>query len=75
MPKAYLFFAVASQHQAHAALVQSNKAQIARKQLIFSMNSIAKKKPKESIEKEITGYDIAGANARWPGSWNRSISQ
>ncbi len=27
------------------------------------MNNIAKKKPKESIEKEITGYDIAGARA------------
>jgi len=34
-----------------------------KKNVLHLMNEIAKRRPKEGIDKKITGYDIAGARA------------
>ena len=46
-----------------AALVQVDKEPATSKQVTFLMNEIAKRRPSEGIDKEITGRDIAGARA------------
>lgn len=44
-----------------AALVQSDKEPATMKIVIFLMNEIARRRPKEGIDKKITGRQIAGA--------------
>ncbi len=44
-----------------AALVQVDKEPATRKQVLFLMNEIAKRRPSEGIDKKITGRQIAGA--------------
>ena len=59
----YLKDATPYQRILFAALVQVDKEPATSKQVTFLMNEIAKRRPSEGIDKEITGRDIAGARA------------
>ncbi|RLE67615.1 MAG: hypothetical protein DRJ45_09205, partial [Thermoprotei archaeon] len=57
----YLKDATPYQRLLLAALVQVDKEPATSKQVTFLMNEIAKRRPSEGIDKEITGRQIAGA--------------
>jgi hypothetical protein len=61
--KTYLYDAKPYQRLLLSALVQADKEPTTSKIVTFLMNEIAKRRPTEGIEKEITGRDIAGARA------------
>lgn len=59
----YLNDATPYQRVLLAALVQVDVEPAPKKNVLYLMNEIAKRRPKEGINKKITGYDIAGARA------------
>jgi hypothetical protein len=61
--KTYLKDAKPYQRLLLASLVQADKEPTTRKIVIFLMKEIAKRRPSEGIEKDISGRDIAGARA------------
>lgn len=59
----YLKDATPYQRVLLAALVQVDVEPAPKKNVLYLMNEIAKRRPNEGIDKKITGYEIAGARA------------